>query len=599
LHIVSGEILSSPNLPFVQYYLQELALIEDDCAEFSAAYPQVAGNLGMNSEGATDPHVKQLIESVAFIAARLKRQNDSVPGELAFSLLQSIAPHLIAPLPSMSVAKFFPLSGNMEAMGSIPVDHLKLRAGAPTGDCIFTPYTQGIRLWPFILDCFLAGSADASGKNRRAVPGFNDSNGFVLRVEHPIRKMPQHAPGDLTFFISGALNRALAAVEAMMLGVREIKMVALDGSWSVPIALSNLDVLGFEPSHRIISSVQGVSHAGALALEAMTFPRRFFFLKVSGLRCPIPSTGFFLVMVMERSQLAALDAVKQNIHLNCVPIVNVFSQQSVALDLRDHRAEYRIPRFDTGQGKWDVCAIDRVRLIERDQEHEVAEYHSGVPGHALYSHHLFWQGVRHERISSNLAHASLAVRFIGLDRMRAAGRELNMAMLDLVCSNCEAPENLQVGQALDLSGWDPGYRAALELAPTAYVPPLLSSATTTNEIIRILQWRSAAGGGLTAAVREYLTIHNRTQTPYATAAVSSLQDIRREIIAIPWTGMTSGPAMGMGCRYLISLRRGEELLGSRYLFARMIRHILAQMHDLQMPLEVLFEGANGAWVHVQ
>jgi len=37
----------------IQYYLKELAQIEDDCAEFALMHPQVAGRLTLGNAGAT------------------------------------------------------------------------------------------------------------------------------------------------------------------------------------------------------------------------------------------------------------------------------------------------------------------------------------------------------------------------------------------------------------------------------------------------------------------------------------------------------------------------------------------------------------------
>ncbi len=591
MSLLAEKLLSSNDMPFMQYYLKELASLEDDCAEFAACYPQVAGNLGLGIEGATDPHVRQLIESVAFIAARLKRQIDTIPGDLAYNLLQSLAPHLVAPVPAMSVARFSPLTDQLDAVKSIPSSAMRLRAISPDGECLFrTCATSGDNaLWPLQLDCFWAG-ADASPRNKRAVPGYNENNGFVLRLEHPKKMLAPGDPDELTFFISGALNRALAAVEAFLFGVREVRMVALDGSWTVPVPLDQIVPQGFDPVHRLMPTAQRTTHAGALTLEFLTFPRRFCFLKVRGLNCPVPSRGFFLVFVMERSSMAALDAVKENIAINCLPIINLFTRNPVALRLKGVRDEYAIPRGDLGRGKWDIFNINRVRLIDRDKEREIPQYH--MSEHSRHTADISWQGVRRERLNSQLGHASLNLRFIGLDG--AQGRfESEMAMLDVTCTHCEAPDSLQAGQNLELLGWGDGYRAELEFVPTAYVPPMLPSDTNINEVLRILQWRSSGTTDLAAVVRQYLRIHNRTHTAYANAATVALQDIQRQVVAMPWVGNPSPMVLGMACRYVIALRSGDETISGRYLFAGIVRRILEQMHDLPLPQEVLISGLNG------
>lgn len=582
---------------FVQYYLQELSSLEDECAEFAESYPQIAGNLGMGSEGTADPHVRQLIESVAFIAARLKRQIDVVPGELAHNLLHTIAPHLIAPVPSMSVARFFPLSDQLDAVASVPTGALRLRAKSEAGDCLFTGCMADMALWP--LEVVEAGRAAVlSGFTpRSALP--DDCEEFVLKIAHRRKRMAQNAPGELTFFISGAMNRALAAVEALTLGLVDVSMVALDGSWRVPVGRDRIETLGFDASHRLLPSKHAVAHGGSLALEFLNFPRRFCFVKVSGLNCPAPSSGFYLSFIVKRSRLAMLEAVREHIHLNCVPVINAFVRPPIALRLKDLQAEYALSRADAGQGKWDVLGINRVQLVERGERHEVPEFHSGVGDFSQQAGGVFWQGIRRERISSNMAHASMALRFVGLNSLDSQGRSVDTAMVEALCTNCEAPESLQASQPLEVIGWDCGYRAKLEFVPTPYAGALLPTSAATGDLLRLLQSRFGRADNLMADVRRHLALHDRTHSAYAASAVSSLRSIRREVVAMPMAGAPLGAMLGMGCRYSLAFRKGDELSGSRYLFSRLIREVLLQLHDGSLPLEVQVEGANGEVFHVR
>jgi type VI protein secretion system component VasA len=171
-------------------------------------------------------------------------------------------------------------------------------------------------------------------------------------------------------------------------------------------------------------------------------------------------------------------------------------------------------------------------------------------------------------------------------------------MLDMTCTNCEAPESLRAGQALELRGWDSSYKAALEFVPTRYVPPLLASSASIEELLAGLQWRTANAEGLTVAVQRYLTIHNRTHSALSTVAVATLQYINRQVMAVPWAG-SGGTGMGMGCRYLIDFSNTKAVVEGRYLFARLIKQILIQIHNLPAPLEVMTRDLHGKIIHVE
>lgn len=587
-------MISASDKSFLNYYLQELSSLEDGCAEFAASFPQVAGNLGLGSEGAADPHVRQLIESVAFIAARLKRQIDSVSGELAHGLLHAAAPHLAASVPSMSVAKFSPLSDQQDPRGITLPAALRLRATSGGGPCMFMACTNDVTLWPLSLE--VCDRRGLRGGSRLPLSGPLPAGceEFLLKVSHSKKKIQPRSPGELTFFISGALNRSLAAIDALALGVVDARMVALDGSWTVQIARDQIQILGFDPSHRLLPGSHSTLHSGALTLESLSFPRRFCFVKVGGLHCPSPTSGFFLSFIVKRPWLAALEAAKEHFHLNCVPIINLYTRPALAVSLTDSWREYVLPRDEMSNGNWDVFAVNRVQLIKREKRSEIPEFHSGADTIDPYDgKRIFWQGVRRERMNSNLGHASMALRFIGLEHPQVVnGDEPSVAMVEMTCTNCEAPESLRASQELEVLGWDGGYRAELEFVPTAYVPPLLPTSAAIPGILRILQSRSGRADNPCGVMRQYLAAHNRVQTAHAAAVVSALYGIQRSLVAMPRPGMPLGAMIGMGCRYFLSFRKDGELPGSRYLLARLVKQVLLQMHDTSLPLEVVSEGVH-------
>ena len=56
----------------LEYYNQELQYIREMGAEFAEAYPRIAARLGMDGIECADPYVERLIESFAFLAARVQ-----------------------------------------------------------------------------------------------------------------------------------------------------------------------------------------------------------------------------------------------------------------------------------------------------------------------------------------------------------------------------------------------------------------------------------------------------------------------------------------------------------------------------------------------
>ena len=88
------------------YYEKELAYIRQLGAEFATEHPKIAGRLGINAETIEDPHVSRLIESFAYLNARIQHKLDDDFPELSDALLEVLFPHYQRPIPSMSIVQF-------------------------------------------------------------------------------------------------------------------------------------------------------------------------------------------------------------------------------------------------------------------------------------------------------------------------------------------------------------------------------------------------------------------------------------------------------------------------------------------------------------
>ena len=87
------------------YYNRELTYIRKMGAEFSEHHPKIAGRLRLDQDSIEDPHVSRLIESFAFLTARIRQTIDDSFPELTESLIGILFPAYQAPFPSLSVIK--------------------------------------------------------------------------------------------------------------------------------------------------------------------------------------------------------------------------------------------------------------------------------------------------------------------------------------------------------------------------------------------------------------------------------------------------------------------------------------------------------------
>src|SRR5262245_20215600 len=165
--------MRSPGYDFLRYFLEELSYLREMGQQFARSYPKVASRLDLQPGECPDPHVERLIESFAFLTARIQNDLDNDFPEIAAELLDVLYPHYLAPVPSMAVARFDfdPERGKLTSGLEIP-RHTPLFAHAEQGAICRLRTCYPVTLWPVEVTAaeletpdrfeFLAGAHDVA-----------------------------------------------------------------------------------------------------------------------------------------------------------------------------------------------------------------------------------------------------------------------------------------------------------------------------------------------------------------------------------------------------------------------------------------------------
>ena len=89
-------------------YREELRSLREDAARFAVRNPGMARQLGLASDTQPDPLVNLLLESFAWLAARVRADAESRLPLVSHSLLGLLYPQFVCPIPSVGVAEFIP-----------------------------------------------------------------------------------------------------------------------------------------------------------------------------------------------------------------------------------------------------------------------------------------------------------------------------------------------------------------------------------------------------------------------------------------------------------------------------------------------------------
>src|ERR1700688_1110376 len=92
-------------------YNTELRHLREAAAAFGRDFPKIAGRLSVDPEAkevCPDPYVERLLEGFAFLAARVHLKLDAEFPRFTQTLLETVYPHYLSPVPSMGVVRFEP-----------------------------------------------------------------------------------------------------------------------------------------------------------------------------------------------------------------------------------------------------------------------------------------------------------------------------------------------------------------------------------------------------------------------------------------------------------------------------------------------------------
>ncbi|MDR0564159.1 MAG: type VI secretion system baseplate subunit TssF [Azoarcus sp.] len=360
---------------FLDYYNRELAYLRELGAEFSASFPKVAGHLGMREGTVADPYVERLLEGFAFLAARIHLKMDAEFPRFSQRLLEIVYPHYLAPTPAMAIAKI-PLDPAHDAQksfsGFLPRGTTLESAPAPgtPTSCTFVT-AHDLEAWPLSI---VEARAGMPVKSVAGLPRFHDKppQGEIrLRLKYRAQVTPgQPHPDRLVFFISAKEVVATHIFEAIVGHCVGVSVTSPDsGSVSAMLPASALRAEGFGTDQALLPTDPRVFQGYRLLHEYFAFPQRFLFFSINGLKPILTRLGkevFDLTVLIDQEAGSLAESVHKGcFELDCVPIINVFKQQAIRLNLTHAGTEQHVVPDRTRPRDFEVYRIDTVQGFDR------------------------------------------------------------------------------------------------------------------------------------------------------------------------------------------------------------------------------------------
>ncbi|HVJ66524.1 MAG TPA: type VI secretion system baseplate subunit TssF, partial [Caulifigura sp.] len=356
-----------------QFYEQELLFIRRMAADFARDRPKIADRLMLPQDAreSSDPHIERLIESFAFLTARIRLKLEDEFPELVNSLMGLLYPHYLAPVPSMTVAQFsLDASGGQSTDGFTIPRHSRLFSHSIQGvQCRFrTAYP--VTLWP--LELSTTYMTAPFGANFRLPPGLGRFEA-MLRLELKLGDNLDWQKlnlDQLRVFLHGDEKTTHQLYEAIFNNCDGVFIRDPASSASVLLSADSIREVGFGRDEGLLPTDARTFEGYRLLTEYFAFPQKFLFADFTGLRQVVSkATGSKLdVCVLFKKADRTLEARvdRSMLRLGCTPIVNLFAQQAEPIRLTQAVTDYHVIPDIRNRRAFEIYSIDEVTSTNLD-----------------------------------------------------------------------------------------------------------------------------------------------------------------------------------------------------------------------------------------
>ena len=565
----------------LEYYKRELTYLRTQGVDFAARYPKVAARLALQGAESLDPHTERLIESFAFLAARVHRDLDREFPQVAAALLDNLCPTLTQPVPSMTVAEFAldPAQGKVTSGLRIP-RHTIVYASTVAGDqCRFRTAWETV-VWPVSV---AEASLDDDANMRFTLECAPDTNFAELEIE----TLRLHVQGDWMTAMPLYELRASAVSGVELVDWMGHARLLPQGSWAE---------VGYDEGEEVLASPSHAHPGYALLQEYFAFPRKFHFFELRNLRGRLgDGQRCEVVLKLDRMERDLRGLSADNLRLGCTPLVNLFPRTSEPIMVDHKHYEYLLAADRHRGATTEVHSVQSVTASDPTADRPVI-----VPSFAALGHihseasTTFWAMRREQSLRPNIAGTDVFLAFV--DRANAIKTPAEPVIYaNLLCTNRRLAEQVPQGARMVLEGVSQSTRVRCLYEPTAQRDPPLASDTLWRLVSLLTLNHQSLVDGSTGRdqLREMLTL-------FASESRRDLEQIRgiRELSARSITARLGNEAWrgySRGTEVVLEFEEEAFVGGSPLLMAAVLARFFAMYTSINSFVRLAVRRGDEVW----
>lgn len=378
---------------FLDYYHNELLFLRKKGGVFAKKHPNIAEKLDIKNGESSDPQTERIIESVAFMAARLNQKIDSNAQNIAFFLLYALYPNLVNIFSPCGIAKI-EYDKNLSRPDKLLIkkDTALFINSKNNVECQFRTIYP-ITLYPINISRV---KLLKTGKKLGGIDGWSLEINLVTEA-NPLELLNIN---DLLFYINfDIIENALLLYESIFSDPNRNVFLKIQDRY-IKIDNSNIIPCGFQNNETVPPIPSYSTNSLQLLQELIHFKQKFMFFRIIGIGDIIKDSGIqniydCSILIDINVTTDKLDEIitDDSILINAVPIVNLFPVTSDPFRFDGTQTKYLLLPDQTKDDVLEIHSITEIHTINDDTQEDrlVQPYFSlDLDSDTNVIHDLYW-----------------------------------------------------------------------------------------------------------------------------------------------------------------------------------------------------------------
>lgn len=593
--------------PFLNYYHRELTYLRHAGGLFAEKHPKIAHRLGLNWEESPDPHMERLLESFAFLTARLSQEMDDRLPQISSALLGVLYPQLVNPIPAMAIAHFQvdPTRGTLTTGYTLPKD-TPLFTNAEEGVACRFQTVYDVTLWPIKVT-----HVDFVQKDDYAIKGYGPRAPWYLRIRLQSEEKLLFSDLDLkrlTFHLNGDRLLTFEMYTALFAQNNPHVLISKDQKTAEPLPEPSLKSVGFDENHLILPHPGHAHPAYQLIQEYFHFPEKYLFFSVENISTANTTNEIDLLIAIEDAEvIGKIRLHPRNFLLGCTPMVNLFRRTTDPIRLDHRNTEYRLTPDLRRERTTEIYSINRIMATVEGQPEpiEFQPYfsfsHKSGQLKAENKPTSYWLARRTPSLQKDIPGTEMFLTFVDLD-FKPSLPAVQTIYGETLCTNRYLADQMMAGTLMEIEERAPLAQIVCLNKPVSQV----HSPTDGETLWRLISHLSVNHLSLTEGeasldvLKEMLRLYAGPESTYRHGEINALEKlvsrpIVRRVGDQAWRGFIPGIEIAL------TMNEHEMAGTSIFLMCAVLRHFFALQVSINSFVEVVLNSSRrqGEWMRWQ